>query len=111
MNTTVLRAACRSILGGVGGLFHARTPPSPSITEPVPPSPVAAYPYMDFPVLTASHVRHARLYSDRAEMFRAFALPQGGIIGEVGVAVGWVRVGVGDAWFDRSWGGRLSLRW
>jgi hypothetical protein len=44
---------------------------------------------MDFPVLTASHVRHARLYSDRAEMFRAFALPQGGIIGEVGVAVGW----------------------
>jgi Methyltransferase domain len=50
--------------------------------------PMAPYPHMDFPALTAEHMRNARIYCDRTEMFRAFKLPPGGIIGEVGVAVG-----------------------
>jgi hypothetical protein len=47
------------------------------------------YPFTEFPALTARHVGDARLYADRAEMFRSFVLPPDGVIGEVGVGVGW----------------------
>jgi Methyltransferase domain len=46
------------------------------------------YPYMDFPVLRAEHLRDARLYAERADLITGLALPPGPTVGEVGVGLG-----------------------
>jgi SAM-dependent methyltransferase len=53
------------------------------------PTPPAPYPVPNYPALAPRHVRDARLFSDRGEMFRSFALPPDATIGEVGVGAGW----------------------
>jgi hypothetical protein len=48
------------------------------------------YPHHDFPALAARHLRNARLYGDKLDLLRAIALAPGSVIGEVGVAAGWL---------------------
>jgi SAM-dependent methyltransferase len=74
MSTSPAKRILRALLGGA--------PPQP---PPVP----APYSVPDYPALGPHHVRDARLFSDRGEMFRSFTLPPGPVIGEVGVGAGW----------------------
>ncbi|MGH7156139.1 MAG: class I SAM-dependent methyltransferase [Acetobacteraceae bacterium] len=46
-------------------------------------------PCTDYPLLTARHVKEARLYCDRSEMFRSLGIRPGPVFGEIGVALGW----------------------
>jgi hypothetical protein len=89
VNTKAFRVAWNATLGALDRLLNDKIFVSPHDAEPVSSPASVPYPHLDFPVLTAKHVRDARLFSDRWSMFRAFELKPGGVIGEVGVAVGW----------------------
>jgi hypothetical protein len=46
------------------------------------------YPHVDFPELTAEHLRDARLFADRIDLVTSLSHLEGGVIAEVGVAGG-----------------------
>lgn len=47
-----------------------------------------AYEHVNFPAITAGHMRDAKLFAHRNDMISSFQDLRGGIIGEVGVALG-----------------------
>jgi hypothetical protein len=46
------------------------------------------YKNLNFPAITVAHMRDAKLFADRTEMIASFQDLRGGVIGEVGVALG-----------------------